>query len=155
MMGICITKCYHFLLSAAGTCSNRQLLPSVWRYRWARWLKRQGAWLRAGRPGFDPRCRRGGDFSSLLRVQTGPGVHSTSYQNECRGCEYVDPCIHIPRGPSWPVMGIPLPFWRYSVVLYTPSVSYATVNITFTAHCVGCTFFGPGELGCFHSFDFY
>ena len=27
-----------------------------------------------------------------------------------RGCEYVDPCIHIPRGPSWPVMGIPLPF---------------------------------------------
>ena len=25
-------------------------------------------------------CRRGGDFSSLLRVQTGPGVHSTSYK---------------------------------------------------------------------------
>ena len=24
--------------------------------------------------------------------------------------EYVDPCIHIPHGPSWPVMGIPLPF---------------------------------------------
>ena len=43
---------------------------------WAKWLKRQGAWLRAGRPG----CRRGGDFSSLLRVQTGPGVHSASYK---------------------------------------------------------------------------
>ena len=28
----------------------------------------------------DPGCRRGGDFSSLLRVQTGPGVHSTSYK---------------------------------------------------------------------------
>ena len=47
---------------------------------WARWLKRQGAWLRAGRPGFDPGCRRSGDFSSLLLVQTGPGVHSTSYK---------------------------------------------------------------------------
>ena len=47
---------------------------------WARWLKWQGAWLRAGRPGFKPVCRRDGDFSSLLRVQTGPGVHSTSYK---------------------------------------------------------------------------
>ena len=26
------------------------------------WLKRQGAWLRARRPGFDPWCRRVGDF---------------------------------------------------------------------------------------------
>ena len=40
----------------------------------------QAARLRAGRPGFDPGCRRGGDFYSLLRVQTGPGVHSTSYK---------------------------------------------------------------------------
>ena len=48
---------------------------------WARWLKRQGAWLWVGWPGFDPGCRRGGDFSSsLLHVQTGPGVHSTSYK---------------------------------------------------------------------------
>ena len=31
-------------------------------------------------PGFDPGCRRGGDFSLLLRVQTGPGVHSPSYK---------------------------------------------------------------------------
>ena len=46
----------------------------------ARWRKRQGASLWAGRPGFDPGCRRAGDFSSLLRVQTGPGVHSTSYK---------------------------------------------------------------------------
>ena len=46
----------------------------------ARWLKRQGAWLQAGWAGFDPGCRRGGDFSSLLCVQTGPGVHSTSYK---------------------------------------------------------------------------
>ena len=46
----------------------------------ARWLKRQDAWLWAGRPGFDPGCRRGGDFTSLLHVQTGPGVHSTSYK---------------------------------------------------------------------------
>ena len=28
--------------------------------------------------GFGPGCRRGGDFTLLLRVQTGPGVHSTS-----------------------------------------------------------------------------
>ena len=33
-----------------------------------------------GRPGFDPGCLRGGDSSSLLRVQTGPGVHSASYK---------------------------------------------------------------------------
>ena len=46
----------------------------------ARWLKQQGAELRAGQPGFDPGCRRGRDFSSLLRVQTGPGVHSASYK---------------------------------------------------------------------------
>ena len=31
---------------------------------------------KAGRPA----CRRDGDFSSLLRVQTAPGVHSTSYK---------------------------------------------------------------------------
>ena len=37
----------------------------------------QAARRLAGRAGFDPACRRG-DFSSLLRVQTGPGVHSTS-----------------------------------------------------------------------------
>ena len=29
---------------------------------------------------FDPGCRRNGDFSSLLRVQTGPRVHSDSYK---------------------------------------------------------------------------
>ena len=33
----------------------------------------------------DPGCRRGGDFSSLLRVQTGPGVHSTSYEMSTGG----------------------------------------------------------------------
>ena len=52
---------------------------------WARWLKRQGPWQRAGRPGFDPGCRRGGDFSSLLRVQTDPGVHSHSYKMSTEG----------------------------------------------------------------------
>ena len=46
---------------------------------WAKWLKWQGIWLWAGRPGFDPGCWRGGDFTSL-HVQTGPGVHSTSYK---------------------------------------------------------------------------
>ena len=49
-------------------------------YLFIYWLKRQGVWLRAGRPGFDPGCRKGGDFSSSLHVQTGPGVHSTSYK---------------------------------------------------------------------------
>ena len=52
---------------------------------WARWLKRQGAELRAGRPGFDPGCRRGGYFSSLLRIQTGPEVHSASYKMSTEG----------------------------------------------------------------------
>ena len=29
--------------------------------------------------------------------------------------------------------------------IITPSLSYATMNITSTAHCVGRTFFGRGE----------
>ena len=66
--------CYY---SIEKILSSLLLLYYQW---WPRWLKRQGAWLRAGRPGFDPGCRRGGDFSSFLRVQTGPGVHSTSYK---------------------------------------------------------------------------
>ena len=45
---------------------------------WDRYLRQQGAWLQAGRRGFVPGCRRGGDFSSLLRVQIGPGVHLAS-----------------------------------------------------------------------------
>ena len=35
----------------------------------------------------------------------------------------------------------------------TSSMSYATMNITFTALCVGSTFCGREEPGCFHSFD--
>ena len=72
----------------------------------------------------------GGDFSSL-RVQPGPGVHSTSYKMSTgefpgvkaaehrtihpissklvRGCEYVDPWTHMPGWPLWPVLRIPLP----------------------------------------------
>ena len=30
---------------------------------------------------------------------------------------------------------------------------YVIMNITFTAHSVGCTFFGQGDPGCFRSFD--
>ena len=67
-------------------CQNFMIFPLfILEVTWARWLKRQGAEIRTGRPGFDPGCRRGGDFSSLLRVQTGPGVHSASYKNEYRG----------------------------------------------------------------------
>ena len=62
-----------------GTIPSRELIFNTI-FIWARWLKRQRAWLRAGRPGFDRGCRRGGDFSSLLRVQIGPGVHSNSYK---------------------------------------------------------------------------
>ena len=43
-------------------------------------LKQESTWLRAGRQGFDPGCRRRGDFSSLLCIQTGPGVHLTFYK---------------------------------------------------------------------------
>ena len=52
---------------------------------------------KAGRPGFDPGCGRGGDFSSFLRIQTGPGVHLTSYKRR--------PSV----GPTWPT-------WRYLYV---------------------------------------
>ena len=47
--------------------------------------QRQGAGLRAGRPGFDPGCRRGVDFSWLLRVQTGPEVHLASHKMSTGG----------------------------------------------------------------------
>ena len=36
-------------------------------------------------PGSIPGVGGGGDFSSLLRVQTGPGVHSTSYKMSTGG----------------------------------------------------------------------
>ena len=42
--------------------------------------KAQGAWLRAGRHRFDPGCRKGGDFHSVLRGKNGPGIHSASYK---------------------------------------------------------------------------
>ena len=44
-----------------------------------------------------------GDFSSVKAAE-----HRTSHPTSslCRGCVYVDPCIHIPHGSSWPVMGI-------------------------------------------------
>ena len=35
----------------------------------------------------------------------------------------------------------------------TQSMSYATMNVTFTAYCVGRTFFGRKGPGCFHSLD--
>ena len=43
------------------------------------------AGLQAGWPGFNPGCRRGGDFSSVVRVQTGPEVHSVSYKMSTGG----------------------------------------------------------------------
>ena len=36
-------------------------------------------------PGSIPGVGGGGDFSSLLRAQTGPGVHSSSYKMSTRG----------------------------------------------------------------------
>ena len=57
-------------------------------------------------------------FFSLLRVQTGRGVHSSFYKMSTGSSPvgqwrssvgiatgYADPCIHIPLGSSWPVMG--------------------------------------------------
>ena len=41
--------------------------------------------LRAGWPGLDPGFGGGEDYSSLLRVQTGPGVHSASYKMSIGG----------------------------------------------------------------------
>ena len=84
-----------------------------------------------------------------LCVQAGPGVHSTSLQNEyrdfprgkdgrvygqpaylvlCRGCEYVDPCIPITHGPLWSVMKIPLPFQSTPVVQW---LSYSPLELRF------------------------
>ena len=94
---------------------------------WNRQFKWQGAWLRAGRLGFDPRCRRDRDFLFTSRVQTGHGIHSASYKMNTgdkvgRAQDqpsylflmpwlcilYVDPRIHFPRRPSWPVMELTL-----------------------------------------------
>ena len=46
---------------------------------------RQSTWLRTGRSGFDPGCRKCGDFSLLIRVQTTPGVHSAFYNMSTEG----------------------------------------------------------------------
>ena len=103
-------------------------------YKKLQQVQKQIAGVRAGRPGSIPGVGGGGDFSSFVRVQTGPEIHSASYKMstggfprgvkaaerrtshptslQCRGCEYVVPCIHVPGGPSWPVMGIPLPFTK-------------------------------------------
>ena len=40
---------------------------------------------RGGRSGFDPGCGRGGDFNSLLCVQTGSGGPLSLLYNEYRG----------------------------------------------------------------------
>ena len=45
-----------------------------------------------------------------LGVKTAEQRTSHTTSSQCRGCQYVNPCIHIPRGPPWPVMAIPLPF---------------------------------------------
>ena len=44
--------------------------------------------------------------STQLPVKWVPGVKMVK-RRASHGCEYVDPCIHIPLGPSWSVMGIP------------------------------------------------
>ena len=70
--------------------------------------------------GWTARVSKEWRFFSLLRAQTGPGVHSVSYKMSDWGpspgvtvkavelrtshSSAVDPCIHIPRGPSWTVM---------------------------------------------------
>ena len=41
---------------------------------------------------------------------------------------------------------------RYSMVQYYSINVIHYMNITFTAHCVGHTFYGCAEPGCFHSF---
>ena len=77
--------------------------PQVFPLKFCMHLKRQGAWLRTGRPWFDSECGRGGDFSSLLHVQTGPEVHSASYKMSTGG---------FPRGSRRPSIGLatlPLP----------------------------------------------
>ena len=40
----------------------------------------EGAWLGAGRPGFDSGYRKSGDSSPALLIETDPGVHSASYK---------------------------------------------------------------------------
>ena len=64
----------------------------------------------------------GGDFPSLLRVKTSPGVQSASYKIITRAYSGVNEAIpsavavymwilesSSPSGPSWSLMGIPLP----------------------------------------------
>ena len=66
--------------------------------------KRKGAWLRAGRPGFDPWSRWGEKFSSHLRVQTDPWIHSAFYK--------ISTHHHFSRGYRRPSVGLatlPLP----------------------------------------------
>ena len=96
-------------------------------------------------------------FFLLLGVETRPDVHSASCKmstgafsgvqtderraihptsSQCRGCEYVETCIHIPRGPSWPIMGITLPFYMVFTVLFiiTNSINQFMFHVGYF-HC--------------------
>ena len=54
----------------------------------------------------------------------------------CSSRQSLPPALEVKRGAILPT-----------------SMSYTTMNITFTEHYVGRTLFGRGEPGCFHSFD--
>ena len=103
---------------------------------------RQGAWLQNGRPGFNPGWRNCGDFSSHVRVQSGPEFHSTSNKMST-GVKIAErrtstslflvpwlricgPFIHIPHRYLWPIMGILLTLSVF-LNLYT-AVYYAYTN---------------------------
>ena len=69
--------------------------------------------------------------SSSQKMSTGlsPGVKAVKHMTislQCRGCVYVDSYIHIPRGPSWPLMEMPIPF-KY-IVIYSRAYIYPEVQ---------------------------
>ena len=90
--------------------------------------------------------RRNCYFSLFLRVQTGSEIHSASCKmstgtflgletashpisSQFRGCKYVDPCIYIAIGPSWPVMRIPLPWneiYLFIIIIKCSLIKYLT-----------------------------
>ena len=76
-------------------------------------------------PGSIPGVGGGGDFSSLLRVQTGPGVHSASYKMSTGG----------KRRPSVGLATLPLP----SAVAVNKWILASTSPWAFMA-CNGDTF---------------
>ena len=97
----------------ANLLREKALLPKV-NLLLAKALLQKAALLDWSAPGLsdrtNPRCWTSGDFSSPLRVQTGPGVHSASYKMSTGSFSKGKLVSTSPSELSWPVKGTTFTF---------------------------------------------